>query len=204
MVALIGLLGGFATPVESAALTAIYTFCIEVFIYRDLNVRKDFGRVFTEAGLVVGGVLLILGVAQGFTNYLVDEQFAAKAVEWVTANIHSKGVFLLVLTLFLFLVGSLMDVFSAIIVVVPLMVPMAKIYGIDPVHLGILFLANLELGYMMPPMGMNLFLASYRFNKPLAEVYRFILPMLAVQMVGVFIITYLPVLSTFLPKWFGK
>ena len=204
VVALAGLLGGFATPVESAALTALYTFAIEVFIYRDLNVRKDFGRVFTEAGLVVGGVLLILGVAQGFTNYLVDEQLAAKAVEWVTANIHSKAVFLLVLTLFLFVVGSLMDVFSAIIVVVPLMVPMAKVYGIDPVHLGILFLANLELGYLMPPMGMNLFLASYRFNKPLAEVYRFIVPMLLVQMVGVFIITYLPILSTLLPKWFGK
>ena len=204
VVALVGLLGGFATPVESAALTALYAFCVEVFIYRDLGLRKDFGRVFTEAGLVVGGVLLILGVAQGFTNYLVDEQIAARAIEWVTLNIHSKWTFLLVLNLFLFVVGSLMDVYSAIIVVVPLMVPMARVFGIDPVHLGILFLANLELGYLMPPMGMNLFLASYRFNKPLSEVYRSIVPMLLVQMVGVFIITYLPILSTLLPKWLGK
>ena len=204
VVALVGLLGGFATPVESAALTALYAFCVEVFVYRDLNLRKDFGRVFTEAGLVVGGVLLILGVAQGFTNYLVDEQIAARAIEWVTVNIHSKLVFLLVLNLFLFAVGCLMDVYSAIIVVVPLMVPMARAFGIDPVHLGILFLANLELGYLTPPVGMNLFLASYRFNKPLSEVYRSIVPMLLVRVVGMFIITYLPILSTLLPKWFGK
>ncbi len=204
VVALVGLLGGFATPVESAALTALYAFCVEVFVYRDLSLRKDFGRVFTEAGLVVGGVLLILGVAQGFTNYLVEEQIAARAIDWVTLNIHSKLVFLLVLNLFLFAVGCLMDVYSAIIVVVPLMVPMARAFGIDPVHLGILFLANLELGYLTPPVGMNLFLASYRFNKPLSEVYRAIVPMLLVRVVGVFIITYLPILSTLLPKWFGK
>ena len=204
VVALVGLLGGFATPVESAALTALYAFFVEVFVYRDLSLRKDFARVFTEAGLVVGGVLLILGVAQGLPNYLVDEQLAARAVEWVSQNIHSKLTFLLVLNLFLFAVGCLMDVYSAIIVVVPLMVPMGAVFGVDPIHLGILFLANLELGYLTPPVGMNLFLASYRFNKPLSEVYRSIVPMLLVRVVGVFVITYLPILSTWLPKWLGK
>ena len=200
-VALAGLFGGFATPVETAAMTALYAFAIETFVYRDLKLTKDVPRVMTECGLVVGGVLLILGVALGFTNYLVDAQFADQALQWVQENIDSKIVFLLVLNLFLIFIGCIMDVYSAIIVVVPLLVPMGEAFGVHPVHLGIIFLANLELGYLTPPVGMNLFLASYRFNKPLTEVYRAVLPMLAVRLAGVLLITYIPFLSTGLPDW---
>lgn len=201
VVALVGLFGGFATPVETAAMTAFYAFVIETFVYRDLKFTKDVPRVMTECGLVVGGVLLILGVALGFTNYLVDVQIADKALVWAQENLNNKYVFLLVLNLFLIAVGCIMDVYSAIIIVVPLLVPMGEAFGIHPVHLGVIFLANLELGYLTPPVGMNLFLASYRFNKPLTEVYRSILPMLAVRIVGVALITYVPFLSTSVPDW---
>jgi C4-dicarboxylate transporter, DctM subunit len=201
VVALVGLFGGFATPVETAAMTAFYAFAIETFVYRDLKLTRDVPRVMTECGLVVGGVLMILGVALGFTNYLVDVQVADRALEWAQNNLNNKYVFLLALNVFLIAVGCIMDVYSAIIIVVPLMVPMGEAFGIHPVHLGIVFLANLELGYLTPPVGMNLFLASYRFNKPLTEVYRSIIPMLAVRIVGVALITYIPFLSTGLPDW---
>jgi len=202
VVALVGLFGGFATPVETAAMTALYAFVIETFVYRDLKFTKDVPRVMTECGLVVGGVLLILGVALGFTNYLVDVQVADKALVWAQENLNNKYAFLLALNVFLIAVGCIMDVYSAIIIVVPLLVPMGEAFGIHPVHLAIIFLANLELGYLTPPVGMNLFLASYRFNKPLTEVYRSVLPMLAVRIVGVMLITYVPFLSTGLPDWF--
>lgn len=202
-VAFWGLLGGFATPVEASAMTALYAFIVETWVYRDLKIFKDVPRVMTECGLLVGGVLLILGVALGFTNYLVDAQVPARAVEWATHSIHSPWMFLLMLNLFLLVVGCLMDIYSAIVVVVPLMVPLGVAFGIHPVHLGIIFLTNLELGFLTPPVGMNLFLSSYRFNKPLSEVYRAVLPMLAVNLVVVFIVTYVPALTTTLPRWFG-
>ena len=203
-VAFAGLFGGFATPVEAAALTAFYAFVVETLVYRDLKIRRDVLRVMTECGLLVGGVLLILGVALGFTNYLVDAQIPSRAVDWVTGSIHSRWVFLLLLNLFLLVVGCLMDIFSAIVVVVPLIVPMGQAFGVDPVHLGIVFLANLELGYLTPPVGMNLFLSSYRFSKPLSEVYRSVVPILVVLFVGVLCITYLPALTTALPDWLGR
>ena len=203
VVALVGLFGGFATPVETAAMTACYAFIIETFVYRDLKFTQDVPRVMTECGLVVGGVLLILGVALGVTNYLVDVEAADRALNWAQENLNNKYVFLLVLNIFLIAVGCIMDVYSAIIIVVPLMVPMGEAFGIHPVHLGVIFLANLELGYITPPVGMNLFLASYRFSKPLTEVYRSILPMLAVRIVGVGLITYVPLMSTALPDWLG-
>jgi len=148
-------------------------------------------------------VLLILGVALGFTNYLVDMQVADKALLWAQENLGNKYTFLLALNVFLIAVGCIMDVYSAIIVVVPLLVPMGEAFGVHPVHLAIIFLANLELGYLTPPVGMNLFLASYRFQKPLTEVYRSVLPMLAVRIVGVLLITYIPFLSTALPGRFA-
>ncbi len=203
-VALAGLFGGIATPVEAAALTALYAWVIETFVYRDLKVFRDAPRVMTECGLLVGGVLLILGVALGFTNYLVDAQIAERAVEWVTGSIHSRWVFLLLLNLFLLVVGCLMDIFSAIVVVVPLIVPIGVAFGVDPIHLGIIFLANLELGYLTPPVGMNLFLASYRFSKPLSEVSRSIIPILLVLLAGVLFITYVPWLTTALPRALGR
>lgn len=202
LLALVALFGGLATPVEAAALTAAYAFVVEALIHRDLKPRQ-LNSVMAECALLVGGVLLILGVAMGFTNYLVDAQVPDLAVNWAQSNIHSPWVFLLVLNLFLLLVGCLMDIFSAIVVVVPLIVPVAAVFGIDPVHLGILFLANLELGYLTPPVGMNLFLAAYRFDKPMPEVIRASLPMFLVLLLGVLLITYIPVLTTALPGWLG-
>jgi len=200
ILALVALFGGLATPVEAAALTAAYAFVVEALIHRDLKARQ-LNSVMAECGLLVGGVLLILGVAMGFTNYLVDAQVPDLAVSWAQANIHSPWVFLLLLNVFLLLVGCLMDIFSAIVVVVPLIVPVAAAFGIDPVHLGILFLANLELGYLTPPVGMNLFLAAYRFDKPMPEIIRASLPMFIVLLLGVLLITYLPILTTALPGW---
>ncbi|MBM3829986.1 MAG: TRAP transporter large permease subunit [Verrucomicrobia bacterium] len=203
-VALIALFGGFATPVEAAAVTALYVFIATVFIHRDLKLTADIPRVLTECGLLVGGVLMILGVALGLTNYLVDAQIPAKAVEWVTASIKSKWAFLLALNLLLLLVGCFMDVLSAIVVIVPLLVPLGSAFGIDPLHLGIIFLANMELGLLAPTVGINIFLASYRFKKPVMEVSRAVLPMQGVLIIGVLLITYFPPLTTWLPKLFGK
>ena len=167
LVAFSALFGGFATPVEAAALTAVYAFVVEVLVHRDLDLRRDVPRVMAECGLLVGGVLLILGVALGLTNYLVDARIPERAVDWVTGAIHSRWMFLLALNLFLLVAGCLLDIFSAIVVLVPLLLPLAAAFGIDPVHLGIIFLANMELGYLTPPVGMNLFFAAYRFGKPL-------------------------------------
>jgi len=198
LVAFAALFGGFATPVEAAALTALYAFVITVLVQRDLGVRRDVLRVMTECGLLVGGVLLILGVALGFTNYLVDAQIPDRTIEWATATLHSRWAFLAGLNVFLLLVGCVMDIFSAIVVVVPIVVPVAIAFGVDPVHLGIVFLANMELGYLTPLVGMNIFFASYRFGKPVLAVCRAVLPFLLVLLVGVLIITYVPWLTAVL------
>jgi tripartite ATP-independent transporter DctM subunit len=203
VVALVSLFGGFASPVEAAAMTAMYTFLCEAVIYRDLKLRTDVPRVMAECGLLIGGVKLILGVALGLTYFLIDAQIPDQGVAWVTQTIKSKWLFLLVLNLFLLLVGCLMDIYSAIVVVVPLLVPVGLAFQIDPIHLGIIFLANLELGFLAPPVGMNLLLASYRFNKPMSEVTRASLPMLFVLLIGVLLITYVPALTTWLPNY-GK
>jgi tripartite ATP-independent transporter DctM subunit len=203
VVAMVALFGGFATPVEAAAVTALYAFVVETFVYRDLKIRRQIPEVMAECGLLVGGVLLILGVAMGFTNYLVDAQVPDLAVDWVQGSIESRWAFLLTLNAFLLVVGCLMDIFSAIVIVVPLIVPVATAFGIHPVHLGIIFLANMELGYLTPPVGMNLFLSAYRFDKPVPEVMRSVIPMFVVLLIGVLLITYLPFLTTSLPEWFG-
>ena len=147
----------------------------------------------------MGGVLLILGVALGFTNYLIDAQIPSRAVEWVTGTVHSKYAFLLALNLCLLVVGCVMDMYSAIVVVVPIIVPLGIAYGIDPVHLGIIFLANMELGLLTPTAGINIFLSSYRFGKPVLQVSRAVIPMQCVLIVGLLLITYFPALTTFLP-----
>jgi C4-dicarboxylate transporter, DctM subunit len=198
-VALGGLLGGFATPVEAAALTASYALGAELFVHRSpQRLRRLFAAV-TECGALVGGILLILGVALGFTNYLVDIQLPDRIIAWATETIHSRWLFLIALNLLLIAVGCVMDIFSAIVVVAPLVVPIALAFGVDPVHLGVIFLANLELGYLTPPVGVNLFHASSRFNKPLVEVCRSVVPFLPVLASGVLVITYVPWLSTALP-----
>lgn len=203
-VAFVALFGGFATPVEAAAVTALYAFGIETFVYRDLKLWKDVPRVMTECGLLIGGVLLILGVALGFTNYLVDAEIPARAVAWTTGAIHSPFTFLLLLNLFLLIVGCLMDIYSAIVIQVPLLAPLGVAFGVDPVHLGIIFLANLELGYLTPPVGLNLFMSSARFGKPVPEVLRAVVPLILVLSAGVLLITYVPALTTALPRGFGK
>jgi len=198
-IAFFGLFGGFATPVEAAALTAVYAFVVEVFIYRDLSLRRDVPRVMAECGLLVGGVLLILGVALGFTNYLVDARIPDRAVDWVTGALESRWTFLLALNLFLLLAGCLLDIFSATVVLVPLIVPLGLAFGVDPIHLGVIFLANMELGYLTPPVGMNLFFTAYRFGKPLPEVFRAVLAPIAVLAAAVLLITVFPALSMALP-----
>ncbi|MDB4777743.1 TRAP transporter large permease subunit [Verrucomicrobia bacterium] len=193
--------GVFSTPVAAAALTALYALFVELVIHREIRPFKDLPRVMTECGLLVGGVLLILGVAMSFTkDFLVFAMIPDLAIEWGTANIESKYVFLLALNCFLLLVGCLMDIYSAIVVVVPLLLPLGAAFGIDPIHLGIIFLANLELGYLTPPVGLNLFLSAYRFKRPVMEVAKASLPMLIVLAISVLLITYIPFLTTFLPN----
>jgi tripartite ATP-independent transporter DctM subunit len=195
VIVLAALFSGVATAVEAAAVTALYAFMVQTFVHSDVTIRRDLLRVFGECVGVVGGVLVILGVAVGLTNYLVGAQVPARLLEWTQAHIDSRLTFLLGLNLFLLLVGCLMDIFSAIVVVVPLIVPLGLAFGVHPVHLGIIFIANLELGYLTPPVGLNLFLASYRFGRPLLEVSRAALPMLAILGVGVVLITYVPSLT---------
>jgi C4-dicarboxylate transporter, DctM subunit len=202
VVAVVFLLSGFATPVEAAAITALYAFVVEALIHRDLKISKVLS-VMIECGLLIGGVLLILGVAMGLTNYLVDARVPDNIVDWAKAYIHAPWIFLLGLNLFLLVVGCLMDIYSALVVVVPLIVPVGIVFGIDPVHLGVIFLANMQLGFLTPPVGMNLFMTAYRFDKPMAEVVRAVLPMLAVFAIGVLLITYVPALTTFLPRLIG-
>lgn len=200
-----GIFTGLTTLVEAAAVTAAYTIFVEVFIYRDLSITKDLPRVARDCSALVGAVLIILGVAMGFTSYLVDAEVPEAALQWVKGDIESKWIFLLALNVFLLLVGCLMDIFSAIVVVVPLILPIGRHFGVDPIHLGIIFLANLELGFLTPPVGMNLFLSSVRFKKPLFRVYGSALPFLAILVLAVLLITYLPALTLAPVQWvFGS
>ncbi len=196
---LVLIFGGYALPVPAAAATAFYAFITQTVIHRELRFRSSLPRTMKECGLLVGGVLLILGTAMGFTNFLITEHVPDNAATWIGSTIESKLVFLLVLNLFLIVVGCLMDIFAAIVVVVPLIAPMATVFGIPPVQMGVIFLANLQLGYLTPPVGMNLFLSSYRFDKPLLTVARASLPMLLVLAIGVLLVTYVPILTTWLP-----
>jgi C4-dicarboxylate transporter, DctM subunit len=196
-----GIYSGTFTATEAAVLTAMYAFIVEVFIYRDLKVTKDVPRVIRASMIVVGGIFVILGSAMGLTNYLVDEQIPMKILSWMKIYIHEKWLFLLLLNVFLIIVGAVLDVFSALIVVLPLVVPIAKSFGIDPVHMAIIFITNLEIGYSAPPAGINLFIASFRFRKPVMTLARSALPFLIVLIIGLMIITYVPDLSLFLIKW---
>jgi len=196
VVAFVALFGGIATPVEASAVTAVYAFITQAVIHREFPTSRDVLRVMVECGLLVGGVLLILGVALGFTNYLVDAQVPDRAADWAQQALPSRWLFLLVLNGFLVLVGCLMEIFAAIVVVVPLLVPVGTAFGLDPVHLGVIFLANMELGFLTPLVGINVFFASYRFGKTIGEVCRAVASYFAVMAIGVLAITYLPQLST--------
>jgi len=200
LVAFAALFGGFATPVEAAALTAVYAFVIEVFVYGDLDLRRDVPRVMAQCGLLVGGILLILGVALGFTNFLIDANIPERLVDWASGALQSRWLFLAALNLFLLLAGCVLDIFSATVVLVPLLVPLGSAFGIDPLHLAIVFLVNMELGYLTPPVGMNLFFTAYRFGKPLPEVFRAALPAFLVLATALVAVTLLPWLATALPE----
>ena len=201
---LVAMFSGLATAVEAAALTALYALIVQAVIHRDLSLTRDLPRAFTECVTVIGGVLIILGVAQGFTSYLVGAQVPARLVEWVRGHITSRLMFLFVLNLFLLVVGWLMEIFAAIVVVVPLIVPLGAAFGINPVHLGIIFIANLELGFLTPLVGLNIFLASYRFKRPVLEVCAAALPMMGILGIGVLVITYVPWLTTGLLALLGR
>lgn len=197
----IGALFVLPTTVEAAAITAAYALLISTVIHRDLPLRR-LPDVMRDCGLLVGGVLLILGLALGFTHYLVDAQVPETLVDWATTTIKSKWLFLLALNLVLLVVGGVIEIYAAIVVVVPLLVPIGVAFGIDPIHLGIIFLANMELGFLFPPVGLNLLLSSSRFNRPMPEVIRATFPMLVVLFIGVLLITYIPQVTTFIPSLF--
>jgi C4-dicarboxylate transporter DctM subunit len=195
---LVGIYGGFFTATEAAAVTAFYVLIVEVFIYKDVSLTKGLPKIMRDSMILVGGILVILASAMGLANYMVDAEIPMHILGWMKTFITSKIVFLLVLNLFLLVVGAMMDIFSAILVVVPLIVPIAANFGVDPVHLGVIFLANLGIGYSTPPVGMNLFIASFRFDKPILKLYISTLPFLIILLIALALITYIPELSLWL------
>jgi tripartite ATP-independent transporter DctM subunit len=194
LVVLGGIYSGYFAVSEAAAITAVYVFVVEVLIYRDIKWRK-LPQVMRKSMVLVGGILIILGAAMGFTNYLIDAEVPMKLFAVIKAYTDSPYVFLILLNLFLLAVGCLMDIFSALIVVVPLIAPVANAYGIDPVHLGIIFLANLQIGALTPPIGMSLFISSLRFEKPMSNIITASLPFIAVLVCMLALITYVPWLT---------
>ena len=189
-----GIYTGFFAVSEAAAVTALYVLVVEVLVYREIKLSQLAG-IIRESMVMVGGILLILGVSLAFTNYLIDAEVPMRLFDLCQRFVSSKFVFLMLLNIFLLILGAMLDIFSAIIIMVPLMLPVALKYGVDPVHLGIIFLANMQIGYFTPPVGMNLFIAGYRFNKPILEIYRATIPFMLVLLVAVLIITYWPWLS---------
>ena len=187
---------GFATIVESAALGAAYAIVIELVVFRDVHPFRDLPRVLVHASTLVGSVVILLGVALGLTSYLVDAEIPTRLLAWVQLHIHSQWEFLLALNVLLLVLGSVLEIYSAIVVLAPLVAPLGVAFGVDPVHLGVVFLANLELGFLFPPMGLNLFLSASRFDKPLPLLYRKALPFLIIMAIGVLLITYVPAITT--------
>ena len=196
--------GGLATLVETSALSALLAVVITVVVHRDFTLGRGLRQASTEAIVLIGGVLIILAAAKGFTAYTLDVDIPFRLLEWTQTNIESRLLFLLALNVILIIVGCVMDIFSAIFVIVPLITGIGAAFDIHPVHLGIIFIANLELGYLTPPVGLNLFFASYRFERPLMEVYRAAIPMLLILGLGVLLITYVPWLSLGLLELFGR
>ncbi len=190
----VGIFGGYLAISEVAAVTVLYITFVEVFIYKEIKL-PGLLKVVIDSMKMVGGILLILGVSMAFTNYLVDAEIPMRLFEWIKGNVDSKITFLILLNVFLLILGAILDIFSALVIMVPLIVPIALNYGIHPLHLGVIFLANMQIGYFTPPVGMNLFIASYRFNKPITELYEATIPFMLILMLAVLIITYVPWLS---------
>jgi C4-dicarboxylate transporter DctM subunit len=191
----VGIFGGFVTISEASACTAVYVLLLESVIFRELKLRRDLPNLLAESAILTGSILIILSVAMGLTNLLIDAQVPMHILGWIETRIDSQLQFLLLLNLFLLLVGCMMDIFSATVVVVPLILPIAARYGVNPVHLGILFLANLEIGYSTPPVGINLFIASQRFGKPVLALFRAALPFLVLMLAWLALVTYVPYLT---------
>jgi C4-dicarboxylate transporter DctM subunit len=189
-----GIYGGVFAVSETAAVIAVYVLIVEVFVYREISIR-ELPAILVKSMTMVGGIILILGVSLALTNVLVDAQVPTRAFDFIQAHIDSRWTFLILLNIFLLLLGAILDIFSAIVIMIPIILPVAAAYGIHPVHLGIIFLANMQIGYFTPPVGMNLFIASYRFSKPVTELYRAALPFMAVLLIALLLITYIPWLS---------
>lgn len=190
-----GIYGGFITPTEASSMSAAYVLLMVCYLYGELSLTKDIPRITKDCMSLVGAVLLILCCAMALTNYLVNEEIPMKILEGIKSVVSNKYVFLLLLNLFLLAVGAMMDIFSAIIVVVPLILPIATDFGVDPIHLAIIFLTNLEIGYITPPVGINLFISSFRFKKPVIQIYKVTIPYLFLLLFALMIITYIPELS---------
>ena len=192
------LFGGVAYGVfaisEAAAVSVVYVIISQVFLYKDISIRQ-LPEIATKSMVMVGGILLILGIALAFTSFLVDAEVPQRLFDFIQTYIESPITFLLMLNIFLLALGALLDIFAAIVIMVPILLPIAAGFGIHPVHLGIIFLANMQIGYFTPPVGMNLFIASYRFKKPLTELYASTFPFLAIMLVALLVITYVPFLS---------
>lgn len=195
---------GAATMVETAAAAAAYAIFVECVVMREIHPWRDLPRVLLKGGRLVGGVLVLLASAMGLTSYLVDAQIPDRLLAFAQAHIDSKLVFLLALNVFLLVLGSVLEIYSAIVVLTPLVVPLGLAFGIDPLHLGVIFLANLELGFLFPPVGLNLFLSASRFGVPITRLYRDIGPFFALRATGVLLVTYLPWLSLALPRWLDR
>ena len=191
-----GIYGGFVAVSEAAAITALYLLVVEVLIHREVKLRA-LPAIMRNAMVMVGGILIILGVSLASTNYLIDAQVPARLFDFIARYVSSPITFLILLNVVLLILGAMLDIFSALIIMVPLILPVALSYGIDPVHLGIIFLANMQIGYFTPPIGMNLFVASYRFEKPVMELCRAALPFFFILLTAVIIITYFPLLSLY-------
>ncbi len=189
-----GVYSGYFAVSEAAAVTVVYVLIVEVLIYREISLRR-LPKIMRESMVLVGGILIILGASLASTNYLVDAQVPYKLLELVQTHISSKLTFLMLLNCFLLVLGAMLDIFSALVIVIPLILPIASGYGVDPIHLGIIFLANMQIGYCTPPVGMNLFIASYRFDKPVVLLYRAAMPFLVILLITVLLITYWPWLS---------
>jgi len=199
---IVGIYGGFVTLGEVATITIVYALFIEVFIYRDIRIVK-IPDIMTRSMILVGGILVILGSAYGLTNYIIDARVPMTILNVMEEYISSRFVFLIILNIFLLIVGCVLDIYSALLVVVPLILPIALNYDVNPVHLGIIFLTNLEIGYSTPPVGMNLFISCFRFKKPVTTLYRASIPFLIILFAGLMIITYIPELSLGLVDYFG-
>lgn len=187
---IVSIVTGVATIVESAGLAALYSVFVEVVVFRNIHPVRDLPRVLASGAMLVGSVLILMGVALGLTAYLVDAQIPDLLLEWVQQHLHAKWQFLLALNIILLVLGSVLEMYSAIVVLAPLIVPLGNAFGVDPVHLGVVFLANLELGFLFPPMGLNLFLSATRFGQPLPKLYRHALPFLVIMAAGVLLVTY--------------